>query len=98
VSERVLTLSGEYDAANRDELRAQLAAASRSATTLSVDMTHVSFIDSTAIRELLHAKSRLRARAGDLVLTNLPERAARILKVMGLLDAFETRGPPPSVA
>ncbi len=90
----VLTLTGEFDLATAPALREELAVA-RTAGTRGVvlDMAEVTFVDSSALRELLRADAALRADGVSFVLAALRPAVDRLLEVTrtaGMLTAAPT--------
>jgi anti-sigma B factor antagonist len=79
----VITLAGELDLYNADEIRAALAKAiDDGATPVVVDMAAVEFMDSTALGVLIEARSRL---GGDGLRLAAPQLGTRrTLQVSGL--------------
>jgi anti-sigma B factor antagonist len=79
-----IALHGELDVANahelRDELTKHIEAGRR---VIRVDLQRVSFIDSTAIGELIHATQLCSAEHGSLILTNVSAGLYRVLKLTG---------------
>ena len=80
----VVSLAGELDLYNAEEVRAALVEASESGTTLLVvDLEQVRFIDSTALGVLIEGRARLSDRQGfRLASPGLETR--RALEVSGL--------------
>jgi anti-sigma B factor antagonist len=79
----VITLAGELDLYNADEVRAAFVQAlDDGATILVVDMTAVEFMDSTALGVLVEARSKL--ENGGLRLAAPQLGARRTLQVSGL--------------
>jgi anti-sigma B factor antagonist len=79
-----IALQGELDVANAHELRAELdrhLVAGR--RVIRVDAQRVDFMDSAAIGELIAASQRCAADHGSLILTNLPARLWRMLRLTG---------------
>lgn len=89
-----LMLAGEWDFAAKDELR-ELAdgLGDRDAT---IDLEHVSFIDSSVINEIVHTHNRLRATDHRLRLVTSGGHIARLFNVTGLdrVIEIEQRTPP----
>lgn len=81
----VVSPHGEIDYGNVDVLRAALADVSRAdSDEVVVDLSHVTFIDSTALRALVGAKQRL-ADAGRSFSVRGPQpRVARVLQLAGV--------------
>lgn len=79
-----IALHGEFDVANahevRDELKKHLDAGRR---VIRVDLQRVSFMDSTALGELINATRRCTAEHGSLILTNVSASLYRVLKATG---------------
>jgi anti-sigma B factor antagonist len=79
----VITLAGELDLYNADEIRTALAKAiDEGATRIVVDMAAVEFMDSTALGVLIEARSRLGVDGLRLAAPQLGTR--RTLQVSGL--------------
>jgi anti-sigma B factor antagonist len=78
----VLTFAGELDLAAAPVVREQLeAAAATGARMVVLDMTAVTFVDSSALRELLRADGALRLAGGTLVLAAVPPAVVRLLEL-----------------
>lgn len=90
-SEVVLSVAGEVDAHNCQELgAAALAAADQAGSaTLVIDAAELGFIDSSAISELLRVREQLTERGGSLTLRNAGASVRRVLEITGLLDTFD---------
>ncbi len=84
----VMSLSGEVDADNCDLVSEGLLAAERSAPTLHLDTSELSFLDSSGISALLNVKSALQADGHDLCLTSPTSSVLRVLEITGLLEMF----------
>jgi anti-sigma B factor antagonist len=83
----VVAPSGEIDAFTAPQLgRRLLALADAGKTDLVVDLSAVTFLDSTAIGVLLNALRQLGARHGRLVLVCPSDRVRRPFQVTGLHD------------
>ena len=84
----VLRVTGEVDLATSPQLReACEQAAATTPATVRVDLTQVTFLDSTGISVLVQMHKRLEGQGGALVLHGLSAQARRVLEVAGL-DAF----------
>ena len=83
-SQRLIKLDGEYDLTRKDEI-AGLFGSIDGESAVVMDMTAVTYIDSTFLREL----SMLRRRAGakSITLTGANEHVRRVLKTVSF-DAF----------
>jgi len=81
---------GELDLAARYELADALGRAVDSeAETLELDLTLVSFIDSTAIKVIARAGRQLRARGVGVELTVGDQNVFRVFEITGLDRLFE---------
>lgn len=90
IGERIalVSVSGELDLYVEGELRAALDAAERlGCPTVVVDLSGVSFMDSTACGVLVGEAKRRRREHGELVLVSNGTRAGRVLEVSGI-DRF----------
>ena len=84
----VVQVRGEIDAATCDELAAALTAATRSDAALELDVSGVTFIDSSGLRTLVLAQQHL----GDdrkLVVRGPDATFKRLLAITGLDEVFE---------
>jgi anti-sigma B factor antagonist len=80
-----VTLRGELDAVEAPRLRAALAQhLDAGRRVLRVDVGDVSFIDSTALGELIFASECCRGDRGSLILTRVPPRLERLIRILGL--------------
>jgi len=87
---QTLELTGELDAASAPALRERLAeVATRGEGPLVIDMSALSFIDSTGLSVLINAKRRLTRRGRGLALVCPPGHVRRILEVTQLLDTLD---------
>ena len=86
----VLYVRGEVDLSTCEELEAAIQLAEEPApATLVLDLSQVSFLDSTGVRTLLKADARARDDGRRLVLIGPPEPAARVFRVTMLDKRFE---------
>jgi anti-anti-sigma factor len=58
---------------------------------VTVDVTHLRFMDSTGINVLVRARKRLRSVDGDLVLRGALGHIKRVLEMCGLQDFLSQR-------
>jgi anti-anti-sigma factor len=81
---------GELDAHNCGELGEALRTAAKdtSGADAVVDASELSFIDSSAISELLRLREELAADGGSLKLVDVQPSVRRVLEITGLLDTF----------
>ena len=79
----IVVLQGELDLYNAQPVRAALVDASKGAERVVVDMSAVTFVDSTAMGLLIEARSRMTDRAA-FVLAGPGMETRRALQVSGL--------------
>lgn len=85
----VLEVQGEVELHNAQQLRSQLHRLCESPRPrVIVDLSQVSFIDSTGIGVLVGALKRARESAGDLIIVGAKDRVHRIFEITGLLGAL----------
>jgi anti-sigma B factor antagonist len=89
----VVLLSGEMDLAARDELHVCLDGVDAPDGRLVVDLTEVSFIDSSGIEALCSARRRLARDGGTVVLRGPSAIVMRALEVTGVAPLFEIDVP-----
>jgi anti-sigma B factor antagonist len=86
----VVAVSGEVDVhsapALRDAITALLASGERSVV---VDLSEVSFLDSTGLGALVSARTAAGTTGGSLPLVCTHERVLRLFTITGLDDVFE---------
>lgn len=80
---RTLRLAGELDLNEADHLAARLAAEGAGGGDLTLDLSQLTFIDSTGLRALLRTVDALAGR-GNLVLRSPSPPVRRVLDLMGL--------------
>lgn len=89
-SEVIIKLAGEIDLSNIARVRAALDdAASRAEPRVIVDLSQVSFLDSSTLGELVQARQRLADVGQALVLTGLTPRVTRLFELTGLTGHFD---------
>jgi len=88
-SPTTVVLAGEIDLESSPRLReALLAIAGSGETRVVVDMTHVTFMDSTGLSALVGPLKRFRRAGGEITLRS-PTRAVRkVLEITGLHRVF----------
>jgi anti-anti-sigma factor len=87
-----VAFAGELDIAEEEAMANALYAAAAAACQpphLVLVMSAVTFMDSTAVRVVLHARRDTRERGGDLVLRGVTPKHRRLLEVMGLEDLID---------
>ena len=88
----VVSLAGELDLYNAHEVRdALLQCCAESPERLVVDLSGVTFLDSSGLRALLSARKRLETASGRLSVRNPASCAERVLAVSGLADELLQR-------
>ena len=89
---RTITMSGEVDIATVDQLLAEAYACLEGpAEVCEVDLSGVTFIDSSGLGALVRIRNVAQDRGKQVVLTNIPASVGRLLEVTGLADVFGTR-------
>ena len=102
----LISVSGELDLYTAQRLQARIdEAGAVGADTVVVDLSEVSFIDSTALAVLVQETRRLEGRGRSLVLVTNDPRTKRVVEVTGLnrvlrtyatlQDALSDLVPPP---
>ena len=87
----VLFLSGELDFASVEGWKAEIAAALIDRpSSLVLDLSEVSFIDSLGLGLLVAARTRCQDRSTTLELRHVSEAVCYLLRVTGLDAVFET--------
>lgn len=85
----VLAVGGEIDVYSAPELREKLLELSHgSHTTAVVDLTEVSFVDSTGLGVLVSGLKRFREAGGDLPLVVTQPQILKVLEITGLSTVF----------
>lgn len=80
-----IQVSGELDFFTAPRLREQIVHLhSQGASTVRLDLTGLTFIDSSGLSVLVAGYKRLRDGGGDLILTAVPAQARRVLEISGL--------------
>lgn len=81
-------LTGEYDLSRQNELRDVLLAAADDVVV--VDLTDVSFLDSTAVNVFVDVRNRLHADGRALRVINLNGMPKRVFDITGLTPLFSS--------
>jgi len=89
--ETVLALTGELDPHTAPLLQEQIDAVRSSSgdagpTTVVLELSGLTFIDSSGLRVVISTQKALAADGGRLVLRNPSETARRLLEITGLVD------------
>lgn len=89
----VLQVTGEVDVATAPMLREQMRElAAKGAVHLIVDLSRVSFLDSTGLGALVGGLKRLREADGSLALVITASRILRVFQVTGLTNVLAVQG------
>jgi anti-sigma B factor antagonist len=89
----VIMASGEIDVATVPDLTAALdGMIARGAKAISVDMEHVTFIDSSGLGALVAALKKAQDTDATLTLVNLTGSARKVFEITGLLETFGVDG------
>jgi anti-sigma B factor antagonist len=83
-------LSGEVDAHTAPSLATAMA--ELPASVVTVDMSEVSFMDSSGLRVLMDATTRARDGGGDLVVARPSAAVARLVEISGLGEQLRLDG------
>jgi anti-anti-sigma factor len=82
-------LSGDIDLADIDALNAALAPELQGRTSgLELDLSAVSFMDSTGVRWVLQLQQAVIGGGGDLEVVDVSEPVRQLFSIVGLLDHF----------
>ena len=84
----VLVLAGELDSAASAQLGGELERRAANVSGLVLDMSEVSFIDSSGLRTLILARQLFPHDAGAVVLRSPQPATTRLLELTGLADYF----------
>lgn len=85
----VLAVRGEIDVSTAPELRERLLEiAENGQPVVVVDLSDVSFVDSTALGVLVSGVKRFRSTGGDLRLVVTQPHISKVLEITGLNDVF----------
>jgi anti-sigma B factor antagonist len=91
-----IAVSGEIDIASAPALRSYLSErVSEGYTEITLDLTKMTFIDSSGLGVIVGVINRLRLEDGRLIICNPPPIAVQVLSVSGLTPSLEivTRNP-----
>jgi len=85
----IVSVTGEIDAATSPALRARLLEqASQDNPTIVIDMTGVSFLDSTALGTLVSVRQRYLEFGGEVRLVIADPPIIKVFEITGLTEAF----------
>lgn len=83
-------VSGEVDAHSADAFGAALNAVDEAVGAIVLDMSEVTFMDSSGLRILVEAQQRADAGGPKFVLRSPSRQIVRLLDLAGLTETFET--------
>jgi anti-anti-sigma factor len=86
----LLLLRGELDLAAAASLHARVEAMAATGGGMIIDVREVTFIDSSALRELLNARQAVARHGGRLVLSGASPGMQRLLDMTGTAALFDT--------
>ncbi len=89
----VLQVSGDIDIATADVFRDRVLDCLERFEAVEVDMSGVTFIDSSGLGALIRLRTEAITRNKDAKLSNLSPATERLLRISGLRDLFTTSGP-----
>jgi anti-sigma B factor antagonist len=85
----VLAVSGEIDLATAPTIEGELLDVEKAHRLVAIDLSQVSFVDSTGLRVILGADSRLRDAGGRLLIVQGPSQVRRLFEVTGLTNHLD---------
>ena len=88
----VVSASGELDLSNVDELSNVIDVELERHPQLAIDLSDVSFVDSSVLGVLVSALERARHRDGDVVLVGASGSPLRVFEITGLDRVFDISG------
>ena len=88
--EVVIALSGEADLAAIEQLRDAIEPHVAPQQTIALDLSGLTFLDSSFLNVLVRARGELRERGGKLLLRNPSDVALRVLTMTDLTDLVDT--------
>lgn len=85
----MVAVSGEVDLATAATLERELLRAEQAHDVVALDLTSVSFLDSTGLHAIMDANLRLRDRGGRLLIVQGPPQVSRVFELTGLSDHLD---------
>jgi anti-sigma B factor antagonist len=85
----LVSLSGEVDLATAPALEAAIDATDEGSQRVAVDLSRVTFMDSSSFGALVNAKARLEDRGGTMVIVGVHGSPAKVMKLSGLDAVFD---------
>jgi anti-sigma B factor antagonist len=86
----VVAPEGRFDAHECPAFREAVTPLIAGGGRIELDLSAVSFLDSTALAELVRARKRSRSQGGDTVVVALSDPVRIILELTGLAEALST--------
>lgn len=87
----IVKLQGEIDLATVEKVNQTLSEALTSASDVNVDLSGVSFLDSSGIRALVQAYRQAESAGARLYVTGAQDWVARVLEVTGVAGLLSPR-------
>jgi anti-anti-sigma factor len=89
----VFAWNRDVDLRSAPDARAEVdAAAVPGLQRLTIDLTHVGFVDSIGLGVLIHARNRCHDVGASLVVRGMPDRTRAMVDASGLADLFTYEG------
>jgi len=86
--EPTVEVSGELDLASAEDFATQVGESAGDANVVVLDLSGVTFMDSTGLAALIKIRNRLTDRGGDLRLAAASRAVERVLELTGMSDTF----------
>ena len=87
---KTLHVTGEVEVSTCSSFRSSLASCMTDVNTqLTIDLTHVEFMDSSGLHALMEATREITKRGGSVSLRNPCHTVYRLLEISGLLGYFQ---------
>ncbi|MFF3214239.1 STAS domain-containing protein [Streptomyces sp. NPDC002886] len=84
----VLRITGALDMDTVPDVSAATDPLALNERTLALDLSNVTFMDSSGLNTLLNLRNRIQAEHGALELQGAPEQVLRLLEITGARDLF----------
>ncbi|MFC4116148.1 STAS domain-containing protein [Nonomuraea zeae] len=84
----LVTVAGEADSTNADWLESSVESARRPGEPLVLDLSGLTFMDSSGLQVLLRLNAATRVQGGVLHLAAVQDLPARVLQISGVWDAL----------
>ena len=89
-----LVLAGEFDMTTAPGVETMVVASAASARRLTLDLSQLTFMDSTGLGLVLSAQRLCRASGAEFALVPGPRQVQRVFEITGLLDALPFQTVP----